>query len=924
MGGQRKRIFFITVVLLFATAIILSACLPQNNINIGGYSVSVNLNGGTGVNAEDFISGSTLIEPTKTPTKKGCDFLGWYFDAEFEEEAEFDIQIKENITIYAKWSEYRWTVTLVFGGENDNAIVKVEDKGRVVLPEQLPVINGYQITGWYKNSALTTQFNFLDLIEDDTTIYAKWEIISYAISYVFDKGEPNISTVYSYTINNSVTLYEPSVTGYEFLGWYDNEDMEGEIITTIIKGSYGNKTFYAKYLGLEKNIESTMLGAKITENQPEIGKGTIVINVNSDCESITLDANNIIVSDRATFAVFQNEEVTPNNVFDLSGVHAAGGEELFIEISAKIIVTSEKGESKEYILKLRKYAEGALVRINFDTDVAPSIGYMEIPIASTIEEPTLEEVLGYTFEGWYQEDTFINEFDFDSSIGENITIYAKFTPISYAINYIVGVGNNSVSNPLTYTLIDDVSFADAEDTSLYSFVGWYSEKEFTSQITGLSSSTGEITLYAKYTLINDTSAIAASYEGAQVFEEEDNLELKAYLEFIVFNKAAQVSFTLNLSGESPDYSGYLNAVWQDLEVTKSAVTWDATLTGSNVVNMTFTYENYPNAMASQEDAYTQLSYILHEDYTPLRATNFDDFKINSVGNTVSVSTSEQLFYALSQGYRPIPTSQSKAESLYNKAKTVLRGIVDDSMDDISKLHNIYDYIILNVVYDDDLLTLAQDPQQGDLIHRYNGFYLEGVFDDKRAVCDGISKAFLVLARIEGIETYQITYVPEGNSPGHAWNKVKLGNNYYVIDATSGGTIVGQNEALTHKYFMISDQKFKELTQKNNIGDPNYFAGYEASDHLDKVAQTENNFYNAITVTIGEYSYDLYVESEEDLDSLVSAAGFLAEQNSGISFTVDLFVAFDYGEGISDELQGGTATYSYAFEKGYLILIFLAD
>ena len=85
-----------------------------------------------------------------------------------------------------------------------------------------------------------------------------------------------------------------------------------------------------------------------------------------------------------------------------------------------------------------------------------------------------------------------------------------------------------------------------------------------------------------------------------------------------------------------------------------------------------------------------------------------------------------------------------------------------------------------------------------------------------------------------------------------------------------------------------------------------------------------NVYDEMSVTIGEYSYDLYVVSEEDLDSLVSAAGFLGEQNSGISFTVDLFVAFDYGEGISDELQGGTATYSYAFEKGYLILIFLAD
>ena len=923
MRGPKRKVLLLTVFLLVATVIVLSACLPQSNINTGGFTVSVNLNGGTGVKAEDFVSGSMLVEPSAVPVKKGCDFLGWYFDAEFKTEAEFDVKIEKDIIIYAKWSEYKWEVTFVFGGEHDNAIVKVEDKGRVSLPEEIPVNNGYAITGWYKNSALTTQFNFLDLIEDDITIYAKWEIINYTISYIFDKGEPNINTVYSYTINNSVTLYAPTVADYEFLGWHDNEAMLGEPITTVIKGSYGNKIFYAKYLGLKNDIDRTTLGATINENQPEEGKGTIHINVNSACDNLTLDGSNIIVSDRASFAVFQDEEEIPNNIFDLSEMHAAEGGELFIEIEAKIIVTSEKGESKEYILYIRKYAEGASVTVTFDSGLATPIGAWEIPIASTIEEPTIGEVQGYTFDGWYQEDSFTNLFDFEASIGTDITIYAKFSAINYAINYILGVGNNPLENPLTYTVLDSVTFVDGEDTLIYNFDGWYSEKEFTNQITGVSSTTGEITVFAKYILKNDNSAIVVSYEGAQSFLEEDSFELKEYLEYIVFNKASQVSFTLTL-GESVNYSEYLNAVWQDMEVPKSAISWNANLIGGSQVDMTFTYNDYPNTMASNEDAYTQLDYILHEDYTPVRAIDFDDFKINSIGNTVSVSTGEELVYAISQGYRPIPISQSKAAGLYNKAKIVLRAIIDDTMDDIAKLHKIYDWLILNVVYDDDLLQLAKTGGEETSIHRYNGFYLEGVFDDKRAVCDGISKAFLVLARIEGIETYQITYLPEGNDPGHAWNKVRLGNNYYVIDATSGGTIMEGDEALTHKYFMISDQKFKELTQKENVGDPDYFAGYEASDNLDKVAQTEYNIYEDITVTIGEYSYDLYVDSQQNLDSLLSAISFLAEQNSGISFTVDIFIAFEYGEDITDELTGGSVSYSYHFDKGYLILIFIAE
>ncbi len=925
MSGHKKKVFLLTVILLFATVMLLSGCFSTNNNPIGGsYSVSVNLNGGTGINAEDFISGSKLVEPTKQPTKKGCDFLGWYFDAEFKVEAEFDIQIKKNITIYAKWSEFNWTVTLVFGGGKDNIYVKVADKAKVTLPETLPTINGYQISGWYKEAAWTNKFSFTELIEDDISIYAKWEIVNYTISYVFDKGEPNINTVYTYTINNSVALYDPTVIGYEFLGWYDNENFQGEAVTTISKGSYGNKTFYAKYLGLKKDIERTMLGATILENNPEAGKGTIIINVNHAREELTLNNSNIIVSDRASFAVFQNEEETPNNVFDLSAVHA-DGEEQYAQISAKIIVTSEKGEEKEYILYIRKYAEGELVRVDFNTGVAPSIGYSEILIGETVEEPELQAVEGYIFDGWYQEETFINLFDFDSSIGNDITIYAKLTPIPYAINYYVGIGSNPVGNPISYTLLDDITLENGENTLLYNFVGWYSEKEFINKITEINDSIGDITLYAKYVLKNDTSAIAANFGGAQTFEEEDNLELKAYLEYLVFSRAEQASFILNLNGDANVYSDYLNNVWQSMEVPKSTVSWGANLVGSNQVDMTFTYSNYPSAMASTTDGYTQLDYILHEEYTPQRTVDFDGFKINSIGNTVSVTTSEQLFYALSQGYRPLPASGSKAESLYNKAKVILRAIIDDSMDDVTKLHKIYDYIILNVVYDKDLLELAENNPQGDTIHSFNGFYLEGVFDDKRAVCDGISKAFLVLARIEGIETYQITYVPEDNSPGHAWNKVRLDGKYYVIDATSGGAIVGQREGLTHKYFLISDAKFKELTQKNIVGEANYFAGYEASDHLDKVANSDDyDVYNEMSVTIGAFSYNLRVESEYDLDSLISAIADIIEDYEGAGFSVDIYIDFDYGADIADELAGGKISYSYSFERGYLLLIFVIN
>ena len=127
------------------------------------------------------------------------------------------------------------------------------------------------------------------------------------------------------------------------------------------------------------------------------------------------------------------------------------------------------------------------------------------------------------------------------------------------------------------------------------------------------------------------------------------------------------------------------------------------------------------------------------------------------------------------------------------------------MTDYEKIKAIYDYLILNVTYDDELLKLASKNQN---VKQYNGFYLEGVFFDKKAVCEGIAKSLACLANIEGIpcvvvEGYQ-TNNPQGL--GHAWNKVCINDIWYIIDATSGGTIVNDDfEILSYQFFLIDEK-----------------------------------------------------------------------------------------------------------------------
>lgn len=98
----------------------------------------------------------------------------------------------------------------------------------------------------------------------------------------------------------------------------------------------------------------------------------------------------------------------------------------------------------------------------------------------------------------------------------------------------------------------------------------------------------------------------------------------------------------------------------------------------------------------------------------------------------------------------------------------------------------------------------------DYLQKLKSFSIEGVLDDKSAVCEGISYAFMLLARIEGIECYQITgdAVNNGSRVAHAWNKVVLKDGKcYCIDATWGNVTINETRFVTHRYFLLDEAGF---------------------------------------------------------------------------------------------------------------------
>ena len=219
-------------------------------------------------------------------------------------------------------------------------------------------------------------------------------------------------------------------------------------------------------------------------------------------------------------------------------------------------------------------------------------------------------------------------------------------------------------------------------------------------------------------------------------------------------------------------------------------------------------------MVSQNDALydstTQYSEAEENEFhltRSTRASDFDDFAIND-RKEVSVESSDQLFFAAEAGYQPVPVAGSVAENLYKLAKDVCRAWIDDSMTDYEKVHAIYDWLGKNVIYDHNIVKEMGNIQPSSSLYNkfysYDSFYLEGVFENGVAVCNGIAKSFVLLCSIEGISAVKVNGTV--SSGAHAWNKVYINGKWYLIDSTwsNQNDEKTRTEGFTHDYlFMMS-------------------------------------------------------------------------------------------------------------------------
>ena len=589
-------------------------------------------------------------------------------------------------------------------------------------------------------------------------------------------------------------------------------------------------------------------------------------------DTVRITAGNTKLSTPANFAVTASstsclltwDKVVNSDSYCIRAVNTENYEEYYIYTTTNSInLNNRLDTSGEFMVSVFAYSNEEL------ETYAPSDYSESLPIVVdvTLDTPTnlsIVQTNGNIIVSWNRVDG-ASSYKVSVLGGETFTVNAGTSSKLQSVN----LSNRGVTLNNGETLFVNVSACGADNSG-------YISSPYSDMVALYSG--GSLTDYAN---------VKYDFESAEVDLVADSYnEFVKIVRFGIFYRIVNMQVFINYEYTNLNYD-YVQAVssYDEIMYISYRETMQSLGNKHYGYDMTFYHTNYPDKTADLgNNISVQSTEVQPSSYTSTpRDADFEDFAINDRTEEMMVYNSDQLYYAIEYGCKPIfPEGDSPAKTAYETAKDVLREIVSDDMTDYEKALAIFDWLCYTVHYDYDLVELNEilgkstSPWE---IHDYRGFYIEGVFyDGGQAVCDGIAKTYALLCGIEGIECYKVSGYggsaagfdyskPEAN---HAWNKIKLDLNndgegeWYTVDATwndyysvtqSNGVLI-YTEYLNHSFFLHSDS-WLSVNENNQI---HVELGAPASN----TAVTPFDYY---TYTKYDGENDILIEDSQELRDL---------------------------------------------------------
>ena len=196
----------------------------------------------------------------------------------------------------------------------------------------------------------------------------------------------------------------------------------------------------------------------------------------------------------------------------------------------------------------------------------------------------------------------------------------------------------------------------------------------------------------------------------------------------------------------------------------------------------------------------------------------------------------------------------KQKEIQEKLAEVIGQIVTADMSDEEIELAINQYLCDTITYDYDALDNAEENNFMYVDESFNdSFTAYGALINGKCVCSGYAAAFKLLSESAGLESIVVTGILDGGL-SHAWNKIKLDNEWQIVDVTNNDMDYVSNALLNLPNFagervLVEDKGFMMDKRINDYkGDSErceyyhmmdqYFPVEEIAEQLSKDLQTE--------------------------------------------------------------------------------------
>ncbi|MDR1216817.1 MAG: InlB B-repeat-containing protein [Treponema sp.] len=271
-----------------------------------------NMSGSTAQVTRTVNSGASLGANTPSnPSRDNYTFDGWFTATNGGGNAvTSSTPITVNLTVYAKWTIIQRLVTFDLQGGNMSGstaqVTRTVNSGTALganTPSN-PSRDEYIFDGWYISASGSNTFTSSTMVTADMTVYAKWTIIQYTVTFDLQGGKISGDTAaQTRTVNSGASLganipSNPSRNGYTFDGWFTSTGGSSEFTDSTPISA--NLTIYAKWTiaQMPSNLSLAETLAWISSNAIEGGNYTITLKNDETIasQSLSYDVSNVSIT----------------------------------------------------------------------------------------------------------------------------------------------------------------------------------------------------------------------------------------------------------------------------------------------------------------------------------------------------------------------------------------------------------------------------------------------------------------------------------------------------------------------------------------------------------------------------------------------------------------------------------------------------